>query len=354
MNMKKRVQILVAGAGLIGRRHIELIQASPHCELSAIVDPAAGVEELARKAGVPRYQALGDALAAGRPDGVILATPNRLHLEGALECIRAGLPVLVEKPLAPTGEEGRRLCDAAEQAGAKVLVGHHRRHSPILESACAIVRQGTLGRIVAIQGSALFYKPDTYFDEAPWRRMAGGGPILINLVHEVDNLRALCGEITAVQAFASSATRGFPVEDTVAINLRFAGGALGCFLLSDTAASPKSWEQTSLENASYAAYPEEDCYVIAGTNGSLAVPSMRLKTYAGKEDRSWWKPFQASVAGVERADPLVRQLDHFCAVIRGAAQPLVTARDGLQNVRAVEAVTTAARSGGTVSLEGAP
>lgn len=208
-----------------------------------------------------------------------------------------------------------------------------------------------LGRIVAIQGSALFYKPDTYFDEAPWRRMAGGGPILINLVHEVDNLRSLCGEITAVQAFASSAARGFPVEDTVAISLRFAGGALGSFLLSDAASSPKSWEQTSLENASYAAYSDEDCYVIAGTNGSLAVPSMRLKTYARNEDRSWWKPFQEAVIGIERADPLARQLDHFCAVIRGEVQPLVTAYDGLQNVRVIEAVVAAARTGQTVDLE---
>ncbi len=349
-----KARILVAGAGLIGRRHIEMIQASPRCELTGIVDPAAGVEKLARKVGVPLYRTLGDALATKHPDGVILATPNRLHVEGALECIRTGIPVLVEKPLAPTGEEGRRLCDAAERAGARVLVGHHRRHSPILEQACRIVRDGALGRIVAIQGSALFYKPDTYFEDAPWRRMAGGGPILINLVHEVDNLRSLCGEITAVQAFASNAARGFPVEDTVAITLRFAGGALGSFLLSDAAASPKSWEQTSMENADYAAYPDEDCYVIAGTNGSLAAPSMRLKTYARNEDRSWRKPFREQVIAIERADPLARQLDHFCAVIRGEAEPLVTAQDGLRNVRVVEAVAAAARSGGTIGLDGSP
>lgn len=76
-------------------------------------------------------------------------------------------------------------------------------------------------------GSAVFYKPDEYFDAAPWRREAGGGPILIKMIHEIGNLRSLCGEIVAVQALASSATRDFPVEDTVAINLRFASGALG-------------------------------------------------------------------------------------------------------------------------------
>ena len=150
---------------------------------------------------------------------------------------------------------------------------------------------------------------------------------------------------SSVQAFASTAVRGFPVEDTVAINLRFAGGALGTFLLSDTAASPRSWEQTSQENRSYPTYPDEDCYVVAGTDGSLAVPTMRLKTYARKEDRSWWKPFQVSTAAFERADPLARQIEHFGAVIRGEAKPLVTARDGLQNLRITEAIVEAARTG---------
>src|SRR4029079_17696479 len=106
---------------------------------------------------------------------------------------------------------------------------------------------------------------------------------LINMVHEVGNLRAMVGEIIAVQAFASNAMRKFEVEDTAAINLRFANGALGSFLLSDTAASPKSWEQTSRENKDYATYPEQDAYVIIGDRGSLAVPTMRLHVYARDE-----------------------------------------------------------------------
>lgn len=343
-----RLRIAVAGTGLMGRRHIELIEAHASCELGAIVDPAPHAVEIAGRAGVPLYRTLDDLFHAVRPDGVILATPNAVHVENALDCIRAGVAALVEKPVAHTVEAGQCLCEAAQRAGAKILVGHHRRYNPILTRAREIVQQGTLGRIVAVQGSALFYKPDGYFDEAPWRRQPGGGPILINLIHEIDSLRALCGEIVSVQAFASNAARGFLVEDTAAINLRFANGALGAFVLSDAAASAKSWEQTSRENPSYAACPDEDCYVIAGVDGSLGVPTMRLKTYARREDRSWWKPFQDRVVAVERASPLERQLDHFCAVIRGEAQPLVTAHDGLQNLRVTEAIIEAARSGSTV------
>ncbi len=346
-----KLQIAVAGAGLIGRTHIGLIQASNECRLTAIVDPAPGAVEIARAAGVPLHSTLSALFAREPPDGVIVATPNQLHVQNGLECIASRVAALIEKPIADSVAEGERLCDAAERAGAKILVGHHRLHSPLLATACAIVEQGTLGKLVAVTGSAMFYKPDGYFDEAPWRRQPGGGPILINLIHEIGNLRALCGEIVAVQAMASRATRGFPVEDTVAINLRFANAALGTFMLSDTAASPRSWEQTSQENKSYATYPDEDCYVIVGTDGSLAVPTMRLKTYASKEDRSWWKPFQTAVAPIDRADPLARQLAHFCAVIRGEATPRVTARDGLANLRVTEAIAEAARTGTTINLD---
>jgi len=345
----ERIRIAVAGAGLIGLRHIEEIQKSRSCKLSAIVDPAPKAADVARQADVPVYRSLDELFAKDKPDGVVLATPNQLHVEQALECIRAGVPTLVEKPVAHTLAEGIRLCEAAERAHVKVLVGHHRRHSPILHKACEIVRSEMLGEIVGVIGCALFYKPDHYFDEVPWRRQPGGGPILINMIHEVGNLRAMVGEIVAVQAFAANATRGFPVEDTVAINLKFANGALGTFLLSDTAGSAKSWEQTSQENKSYSTYPDEDCYVIVGTNGSLSVPTMRIKYYAGKEERSWWKPFLTRTEEFERIAPLAAQIEHFAAVIRGDAEPLVTARDGLQNLRVTDAIAEAARTGQVVN-----
>jgi predicted dehydrogenase len=257
---------------------------------------------------------------------------------------------LLEKPVATTVAEGQSLLDAVNQSGAKVLVGHHRAHSPIMAKAQQVVASGQLGRLVAVMGSAVFYKPDSYFADGPWRSQVGGGPILLNLIHEVHNLRMLCGEIEAVQALTSNAVRGFDVEDTVAINLSFASGALGTFMLSDTAASPRSWEQTSQENKAYATDEDEDCYVITGTQGSLSVPTMRLKTYARPEDCSWWKPFEVSTVDMVRDDPIKHQMTHFAAVVRSEAAPLVSVHDGLQNLKVTEAIVQAARTGRLVTL----
>ncbi len=344
------LRIAVAGAGYIGQAHMQAIARQADCVLGAIVDPAPAAAAIAAQAGVPLYPSLDEMLQQDRPDGVVLATPNQLHVAHAGICLQAGLPALLEKPIAPTVAEAQELARAVELSGARLLIGHHRAHSPIMAKAREVVDSGVLGRLVAVTGSASFYKPDHYFADGPWRREIGGGPILLNMIHEVHNLRMLCGEIVAVQAFASHATRGFPVEDTVAINLRFASGALGTFMLSDTAASARSWEQTSQENKAYPSYADEDCYTISGTNGSLAVPTMRLKTYPRAQDRSWWKPFECGVVGMVREDPLVHQMAHFCAVIRGQALPLVSARDGLANLRITEAIMAAAQSGATVEI----
>ena len=343
-----RTRIAVAGAGVIGRRHIELVCESDEATLVALADPAPHARGLARALGVPCYPRLDALLDADRPDAVIVATPNASHVADGLACVAHGVAALVEKPIADTLDGAKRLVAAAERASVPLVVGHHRRHSPLLAAAKAVIDEGTLGPLVAVAGSATFRKPDRYFAEAAWRAQPGGGPLLINMIHEVDDLRMLCGDIVEVQAIASSATRGHAVEDTAAIVLRFASGALCTFLLSDSAAAPRSWEQTSGENAIYAHCDDEDCYVLSGTRGTLGVPTMRLRTYDG--EASWTAPCRTAIIDVQRADPLARQLAHLCAVARGGVPPRVSGRDALETLRVTLAIAEAAASGRRIAL----
>ncbi|HEX3138988.1 MAG TPA: Gfo/Idh/MocA family oxidoreductase [Rhizobacter sp.] len=342
------LRLVIAGGGVIGRAHAERIRSHPECTLVGLADPSPGAATLAQEMDVRLFRTLDEMLDATQADGAILATPNAWHVSGALACIARRVPVLVEKPVAESLHEAQQLMAAAASSGVPVLVGHHRRHSAILEAARAVIASGCLGRLATVNGSATFRKPDSYFSEAPWRAQPGGGPILINLVHEIDNLRALLGDIVEVQALASNAARGFAVEDTVAINLRFANGVLGTFLLSDAAASPRSWEQTTGENPHYDRHADEDCYVIAGDQGSLEVPTLRLRRYTG--ERSWFAPMHTETIEVPALDPLVQQLTHFCAVIRGDEAPRVSAADATCTLQVTLAVAQAAASRQTLSL----
>ena len=339
----KKLRILVVGPGLIGKQHIRLINENERCELAAIVAPDDAInQEIARDNQTKLYRSISECLDKNNIDGVVIASPNQFHAEQGKICIEAGIPALIEKPITAFVEDGIALVELAERHNAKILIGHHRAHSPLMAKACSVIQSGQLGRLVSVIGSAQFYNPSHYFVDGPWRKEIGGGPILINLIHEIGNLRALCGEISAVQAISSSAIRNFVVEDTVAINLMFENGALGTFLLSDTAATARSWEQTSRENPSYPTYQDEDCYSIAGTLGSLAVPTMRIKRYVQGVDPSWWTPFTEEVLEVTRQDPLGCQLDHFLDVINDKCEPRVSARDGLKNLQVVEAVCESA------------
>jgi predicted dehydrogenase len=274
-----------------------------------------------------------------------VATPNASHVSVAIDCLERGVAALVEKPVADTVAEALALVQAQQRTGVPVLVGHHRRHNPINSRARRIVQEGRLGRVVTANVMATFLKPDGYFD-AVWRRQPGGGPVLINLIHEIDMLRFLCGEITEVQAASSNAVRGFAVEDTAAAVLRFASGALGTVVLSDAAASPWCWDFCAAEQDQY---PRQDVqsHFIAGTHGSLSLPDLSLWNYRG--ERSWHAEMTLEKTFVHKADAYSRQLQHFAAVIEGRETPLCSALDGLRTLQATLAVAEAARSGHAVS-----
>lgn len=339
-------RIAVMGAGLIGRRHAMHVAASPDADLACVIDPSPIGQAVAEEFGAPWMQSLEDALAAGRPDGVIVATPNQMHMRNGLDCVAAGLPALIEKPLCDSVADGERLVTAAEAAGVPLLTGHHRRHNPLMQRARQIIDDGAIGRPVVANAMFWIYKPDDYF-EVEWRREKGAGPVFLNLIHDIDNLRFLLGDIIAVTARESNAVRGNAVEDTSVILLEFASGVLATASVCDATVAAWSWEANSGENPAYP-QTDQDCYLIGGTHGSLALPSLTLRRAQG--ERSWYSPLDISRAQVPDEDPLARQVSQFVRVIKGQEPPLVSGREGLETLRVIEAVKSSAAIGARVTL----
>lgn len=335
-------RLSVIGAGLIGARHIEIVNRLPETELASIVDPAPVAEALAEQHGVSHYGDLAEMLSTDTPDGVIIASPNQLHVEQGLACVGASVPMLIEKPIGSVAAECDALVTAADASDVPILVGHHRRHNPIIQAAKAQIDSGAIGSLVAVSAMCWLYKPDDYFN-VEWRTKAGAGPVFINLIHDIDLLRYLCGEVIAVQAFQSSATREHEVEDTAAVTLQFASGALGTVTVSDSVVAPWSWELTAAENP---VYPEtrQTCYLIGGTRGSLEVPTGKI--WQQDEPRSWWRALQSRHTESAVQDPLDAQIQHFCHVIARTEPPLVSAAEGVATLRVIEAIKRSALSGG--------
>jgi len=347
-----RLPVAVIGAGGIGRMHVERMLTHPDVAPAAVADPSEAARAWAASLGIAWFAdpaALLDATARHGARAVIVATPNATHAEVGLACLARGLPVLVEKPVADTLASAQALCDAAAAAGLPLLVGHQRRHNPVLQRAKALIEAGAIGRPVSITAMATWLKPDAYFDLA-WRRQAGGGPVLINLIHDIDLLRFLLGEIVGVQAIASNAVRGFEVEDTAALLLRFANGALGTVSVTDCAVAPWNWDLAAGEAAHYPQQDVDACF-IAGTEGALTLPRLQRWHYRGA--RGWHEELTREHTILHRRDPYVEQLRHLRAVVEGRETPLCSGRDGLRTLRATLAVHEAARSGRPVTLPAA-
>lgn len=331
----------------MGRAHAQLVFQNPDTRLVGVADPYSGA--VAKAFDVPHFTDHRELLGSGLADAVIIANPNALHVDTAIDCLEGGVAVFVEKPMATSHRDAMRLVEAVERTHGRFLVGHQRRHHPSVAAARELIAGGALGTLVAVSGLWANRKHDAYFDEE-WRRSAGGGVILINLVHDLDLLRYLIGEVTAIQAMASSATRHFRVEDTASFNLRFANGVVGSYAGTDAGASPWGWDQACNEDRQLPYARDSVAYFIIGTAGALSIPDLALFSYVCHGEGEWRRPMSRTFLPMAAGDSYTRQLAHFVDVARGLADPIVSAGDAARTVALVDAAHLAADTGGTVEV----
>lgn len=342
----QRLPLAVIGAGLIGRTHVDRALRAPGVQLVAIADPAPETQRLAESVGVGWFADFAEMLDAAKPEAVVIATPNATHARIAIHCLERGAAVLIEKPVADSVEDALRICAAAEAAGVPAIVGHQRRHNPIMRRAREIVARGELGRPVCLTALATWYKPAGYFDTR-WRREKGGGPILINLIHDIDQLRFLFGDVATVQAMTSHAVRGFEVEDTVTVLLRFRNGALGTVTVSDTAVAPWNWDLASGEDERF---PRQDVnsHYLSGADASLTLP--RLEYWHYRSQKGWQDELTQERSALHFGDPFAEEMRHFRAVVAGREAALSPAADATKSLATTLAVAEAGTTGAAVAL----
>ncbi|KAB5554739.1 hypothetical protein GE09DRAFT_1222213 [Coniochaeta sp. 2T2.1] len=175
-------------------------------------------------------------------------TPQRYHGAGnGDELADAGVHILIEKPFCHHVATGKDLVKYIQQVskktGVKTLVGHHRRFTTYAVATGKAISSSSLGRAIAVNGLLMVGKHDSYYDEAFWRRdKSAGGPLMINLVHDMDLLHLFLGPIERVQTEKVVSCRGYEAEEGGAVTFKFRSGAVGTFLFCDNAPSPYGWE----------------------------------------------------------------------------------------------------------------
>ena len=345
--MADSCNIALIGAGSIGRRHIEAMSSVDEAVLVAIADPSSAASELGTTHGIPIFADAEQMLSEADIDAVIIATPTERHHADVMTVLRHRKTVFVEKPITSTIDEAREVASFAVAQGCHVLVGHQRRYYPCAERARDILQSGRIGKLIAVSGQWTTRKDDAYY-EPDWRRDEAAGPILTNLIHEIDLLRFICGDIASVSAHVTHADQQFAKEDAVAISMGFANGAVGTFVLSDRTPSPWTWEMALGESVKFPR-TGQNAIRFMGTKGALEFPNLVLWTH-DESDGDWQKEIHQQ--GIETAfiDAYIVQCRHLCAVANGTETPRIDALNGSKSLEATLAAAAAASDGKQIKL----
>lgn len=269
-------------------------------------------------------------------DGVIITLPNDLHREAVELCARKGINVLVEKPIASTIEDGEAIIQVCKENNVKLLVGHHRRFSCKVKKLKEIISSGKLGEIIGVNMLWVLAKDKPYFSEK-WRLTQGGGPLLINGIHEIDTFRFITDfTIKSVYASMQNKIRKNLVEDSASVLIETSEGAMANYFLSDGIPSPWSYDLNVQENPKFESY-EGNCYKIFGTKGSLSFPDFQIYNY-DDENYGWEHKLLVEKIDVKNNDPMTEELLHFIDVLRGRAKPAVTGEDALETLKVIKAI----------------
>jgi predicted dehydrogenase len=347
----QKVRLGLIGMGLIGTPHANTLQRVEECDLVAVADVDEKHKGAAIKLGVKYYREYEEMIGKESLQGVIIATPNHLHVPMGIACAQQGLHLFIEKPIAPSLSEADRLIEVAKLNKVRILVGHQRRFNALVEKTREIVRGSELGKLVGVTITWALLKPPQYFEGAfAWRKNKGGGPILINLIHEIDNLRYICGEIDEVFAVSSNKVRNFSVEDTAGITFRFRNGAVGTAFVSDCAPSLSAYEATTGENP-LIYHDFGNCYHFFGTDASLLFPQMKKRFYSDPAKLGWHYPItEQGVKVIHGDDPYVKEFRHFSQVVRGEEPSRISGEDGRKTLEVAIAIQRSGEAGQPVRL----
>lgn len=349
MSIKSPAAFGIIGTGMIARFHAKALAEMETARLHKVHDQIAErADQMAEEFGVTAEADLDAFLADPEIDIVTVCTPSGAHLDPALAALRAGKHVICEKPLEITTKRIDQMRAAAEEAGVTLSGIFNRRFHPAMEALKQAVDTGRFGRLTLVEASVKWWRDQAYYDSGAWRgtwELDGGGALMNQSIHAVDQLLYTCGDVEWVQAdTACLVHERIEVEDVATALLKFKNGALG-ILKGSTAC----WSSTG--------HPAE--IQLCGEKGSafLADEAFRVWDFEERtpdDDRVHAELMVgADAGGLGANDPAainftghIRNFDDVISALQADQLPSVHAGEARRAVSLIEAVYRSAREGG--------
>ena len=316
----------VIGVGSMGYNHARVNWELPEADLVGVADTdQAAAQRVAHKFGTRAYTDYRQLLDVARPDAVTLAVPTVHHHDIALELIARGIPLLIEKPIAFTVEEGQAIIDAARAAGVKLFIGHIERFNPAVIALKTHIAQGDLGRVFQIDAHR----------QGPFPARVNDVGVVIDLaVHDLDIMRYITGS-EVVRAYAETERRIHSQhEDLLTGLVRLADGSVGT--LSINWLTPTKIREL----------------LVTGERGlfhvNLLTQDLFFYENAVAEGPEWdslrmlrgVSEGQMTRFVLAKKEPLRAEQEAFLAAVRDETPVAVTGEDGLRALQLAQALIT--------------
>ena len=267
--MQKKVRIGIVGTGSFSKAHIQAVTDAYNAELVGLSDQDETRlyqhDEKFRLADIPHHLNYQEMLARDDVDAIIVSANDQAHCELTVAALKAGKPVLCEKPMALTTEECKAMIDAGKESGSMLMIGQVARFNPAAQKMIEIAKSGKLGEIFYVESD---YAHD--YSKIPgstgWRRDPNRHGIIGGGCHSVDLLRCIAGNPEEVFAYSSNKVlTDWPVFDCTVATMKFPNGVLGRMFCSIGAKRP-----------------QVDRTVIYGTKGTLYKDAFGMYLYMEK------------------------------------------------------------------------
>jgi predicted dehydrogenase len=309
------LKVGLVGAGGIAQAYVQALAGMECAKLVAVADVRGeAARALAEGLGGRAYESHAAMLQAEKLDAAVVCTPPASHPDICRDLLKKRVHVLCEKPLAITSASAVAMLDAAHASGAKLMMASKFRYAEDVIRAKSIVTSGILGEIILFE-NAFTSRIDM---AARWNadpRVSGGGVLIDNGAHSVDLMRYFLGPLADLQVIEGKRVQGLPVEDTVRIFARSAGGVMGSIDLS--------WS-INKELGSY--------LNIYGSHGTVCVGWAESK-YRQSSSRDW----VVFGKGYNKVQAFRSQIENVARSIRGEDLLRTTGEDALASVEAIEA-----------------
>jgi UDP-N-acetyl-2-amino-2-deoxyglucuronate dehydrogenase len=359
----EKIKTAVIGYGKVAHTHAEALFALPESELVAVCG-----RDLAKARGFAdryRVRAFADVeeMVASGVEAVVVATPHPAHAPVTVSALRAGAHALVEKPLASSLEDCDAMIAAARESGRTLgMISQRRLYAPVLRVREAI-DDGRIGRPVLGTAALLGWRSEEYYRSDPWRgSWAGeGGGVLVNQApHQIDILQWYMGEVAELYgAWANLNHPYIEVEDTSVAVLRFASGALGSIVVSNSQ-NPGihgSVRVHGSNGATVGVQTDGGSMFISGMTTAAEPPVNDVWTVPGEEEAllRWRREDVDFFAGIDATKHYHRlQIQEFLQAILEGRPPMVSGEEGRKTVEIFTAIYRSQRDARPVRFPLAP